>query len=52
MALLGSGLKDVSTMAPAEFLTIADTGIGSYDCLTDEELWRIQEAATAALAGP
>lgn len=49
--LLSSGLKDVSTMDPAEFLTITDAGLGSYDCLTDEELWRVQQNVTAALAG-
>ena len=51
VALLSSGLKDVSAMTPAEFLAIADIGTESYDCMTDEELWRIQENATAALAG-
>lgn len=51
VALLSSGLKDVSAMTPAEFLAIADIGTESYDCMTDEELWRIQENTTAALAG-
>ncbi|MCY3887330.1 MAG: hypothetical protein OXG19_06445 [Chloroflexi bacterium] len=49
--LLSSGLKDVSAMTPAEFLAIADIGTESYDCMTAEELWRVQENATAALAG-
>ena len=51
VALLSSGLKDVSAMTPAEFLAIADIGTESYDCMTAEELWRIQENTTAALAG-
>ncbi len=50
VTLLSSGLKDVSAMTPAEFLAIADIGTESYDCMTAEELWRIQENATAALA--
>lgn len=49
--LLSSGLKDVSTMDPTEFLAIADSSLGAYDCLTDEELWRVQQNVTAALAG-
>ena len=51
VALLSSGLKDVSAMTPAEFLAIVDIGTESYDCMTDEELWRVQENTTAALAG-
>ena len=50
VALLATGLANVSDMDPAEFVRITDVGTAQYACLTDEELARVQEAAATGMA--
>ena len=50
VALLGSGLDNMAAMDPDQFVAITDAGTGQYACMTDEELARVQEAATAAMS--
>ena len=52
VALLSSGLDGIMAMPANEFIQISDQGQGQYDCMTDEELMRVQLSATAALAAP
>ena len=49
LELLQSGLKDVSSMSPDEFVEITDSGVDQYDCLTSEELMQVSDAFTRAL---
>ena len=50
VALLGSGLDNMAAMDPDQFVAITDAGTTQYACMTDEELARVQEAATAAMS--
>ena len=50
VALLASGLDNMAAMDPDQFVAITDAGTGQYACMTDEELARVQEAATAAMS--
>ncbi len=50
VALLGSGLDNMTAMDPDQFVAITDAGTGQYTCMTDEELARVQGAATAAMS--
>ena len=50
VALLGSGLDNMAAMDPDQFVAITDAGTGQYTCMTDEELARVQGAATAAMS--
>ena len=49
LALIQSGLENMAAMDPDEFIAIADTGTGTYACMTDDELARVQESATMAM---
>ena len=48
VALLGIGLEAMSAMDPDEFVAIIDPGQEQYDCLTEDEIGRLQQAATVA----
>ena len=50
VALLASGLDNMAAMDPDQFVAITDAGTTQYACMTDEELARVQEAATAAMS--
>ena len=50
VALLGSGLDNMAAMDPDQFVAITDAGTTQYACMTDEELAKVQEAATAAMS--
>ena len=50
VALLASGLDNMAAMDPDQFVAITDAGTTQYACMTDEELARFQEAATAAMS--
>ncbi len=52
VALLSSGLDGIMAMPADEFVQLSDQGQAQYDCMTDEELMRVQLSATAALAAP
>ena len=49
VALLARGLESAWNMSAAEFVEVTDVGVESYDCLTDEELRKVQEAVTKSL---
>ena len=51
VALINPGSYDPAAMAPSDLAEIADDGLKVWDCLSDEELKRIQGVATAALFG-
>ena len=51
-ALLSSGLEGIQSMSTELFVEISDVGQMQYECMTEEELMRVQLAATAALAMP
>lgn len=50
VALFASGLAGMKAMPPDEFVTVTDAGLGSYACMTEEELLQIQKAAADAAA--
>ncbi len=49
IALLASGLQGIEAMPADEFIEISNAGSQQYACMTEEELLRVQEAATAAM---
>ena len=49
VALLASGLQGIEAMPTAEFLGIIAVGNLQYACMTEDELLRVQQAATAAM---
>ena len=49
VALLASGLQGIEAMPAAEFLEIIAVGNLQYTCMTEDELLRVQQAATAAM---
>ena len=51
-ALLSSGLEGIQSMSTELFVEVSDVGQMQYECMTEEELMRVQLAATAALAMP
>ena len=51
-ALLSSGLEGIQSMSTELFIEVSDVGQMQYECMTEEELMRVQLAATAALAMP
>lgn len=50
MALVQSGIENMAAMDPDEFVAITDAGLGQYDCMTDEELEKLQIAFTNAIS--
>ena len=50
MALVQSGIENMMAMDPDEFVAITDAGLGQYDCMTDEELEKLQMAFTNAIS--
>ena len=49
VALLSSGLQGIEAMPADEFVEVSNAGAQQYACMTEEELLRVQEAATAAM---
>ena len=49
VALFASGLKGMEAMPADRFVEITDLGTGQYACMTEEELLRVQQGATASM---
>lgn len=49
VALLAGGLDRARNMPVDEFVDLTDIGTESYECLTDEELRKVQETVTESL---
>ncbi len=49
VALLAGGLDRARNMPADEFVDLTDIGTESYECLTDEELRKVQETVTESL---
>lgn len=49
VALLAAGLEALQNIPADDFVRITDLGNAQYDCMTEEEMLRIQENATAAM---
>ena len=49
VALLSSDLQGIEAMPADEFVEFSNAGAQQYACMTEEELLRVQEAATAAM---
>ena len=49
VVLLSSGLQGIEAMPVDEFVEVSNAGSQQYACMTEEELLRVQEAATAAM---
>ena len=49
IALLASGLQGIEAMPADAFVEVSNAGSQQYDCMTEEELLRVQESATAAM---
>ena len=50
VALINPYSYDPSAMAPSDFVEIADDGLRVWDCLTDDEIRRMQGFSLGALA--
>ena len=50
VALINPDSYDLSTMAASEVTEIADDGLRMWQCLSDEEIRRMQEVSLGALA--
>ena len=50
VALINPDSYDPSAMAPSDFIEIADDGLRLWDCLTDDEIRRMQGVSLGALA--
>ena len=51
-ALFASGYDSIHNMSAEQFVELSDVGQGQYACMTEDELLRVQYAATEALAMP
>ncbi len=51
-ALLSHGLEGIMALPAEQFIEISDQGNGLYECMSEEELLRVQLSVTAALASP
>ena len=49
IALFATGLQGIEAMPADEFIEVISAGSQQYACMTEEELLRVQEAATAAM---
>ena len=52
VTLFQSGMEGLMSVPPEQFAELSDTSAGLYECMTDEELMRVQLTATEALAMP
>ena len=50
--LFTSGLDGIMAMPASEFVALTEVGNDQYDCMTEEEVLRVQLSVTAALADP
>ncbi len=50
VALINPDAYDLSTMDPSEISEIADDGLRLWECLSDDEIRRMQEVSLGALA--
>ena len=50
--LFTAGLEGIYAMPADEFVSLTEVGNDQYDCMTEEEVMRVQHTVTAALSAP